>query len=61
MARKNKWVYVGRTQAHGYEYKKGNACLIIYSNGAKRYWREFPGKLTVYRAKQGRETWWENI
>ena len=41
-------------------YNKGIAHMIIYASGHKRYWREFPGLVTLERnSKDGRE-WWRN-
>jgi hypothetical protein len=58
MARNKKWEYVGRSPNGGDMYNKGTAHMIIYKSGAKRYWRLFPGPVTVERnSREGREAW----
>jgi hypothetical protein len=58
MARNKKWLYIGRSPNGGDMYNKGAAHMIIYKSGAKRFWRKFPGEVTIERnSKEGRESW----
>jgi hypothetical protein len=62
MAINKKWVYVGSSPNGGDMYNKGTAHMIIYRSGHKRYWRVFPGPVTVERnSMEGREAWRDSL
>lgn len=56
---KNSFTYVGITPGFGKIYQKGNAQLVIYNSGLKRYWRRWDVtyRKPQTRDKTGTQTW----